>query len=380
MRWLFALIALLLGLAVGFFLAPGGVGRGAVESVDASAFASTFATNANTNGATGSGSAHSEAATAAEGAITVEWLESVNDLDAFDQIGALHERLRSINPAEFPGLMDELGELTGSAVNWQLRTMIATRWAQLDPQGMLAYSKKQNEPMSWSLYNTVFGAWSKQDPQAAYDAALQLDDQRAQQAGIQAVLNTIAETSPQRAIRMAREYFGNDLSGRGRWIFQSIYSNWAQRDGEAARQSALSLEEGAAKSAALAGAMSGWMAEDPVEALAWLDSLPMDSAVYGSRKTVFRNFLNRDFDVAREYIDSLEDPVDRRKILENLQFHNLAWQRSYEEIEGIFDWLGTVATGQVYDSRVSGILGAMAKTIQTVQSTSCSICAPAMHA
>jgi hypothetical protein len=360
MRWVFALIALLLGLAVGFFLAPGGVEREAASGVaDASTLVS--AANAGTNGATGSGSEPSEAATDAEGAITVEWLESVNDLNAFDQIGALHARLRNANPSRFPALMDELGELTGSAVNWQVRTMIATRWAQLDPQGMLAYSKTQNGPMSWSLYNTVFDAWSKQDPQAAYDAALQLDDQRAQQAGIQAVLNTIAQVSPQQAISMAREYFGNDLSGRGRWIFQSIYSNWAQRDGEAARQSALSLEEGAVKSAALAGAMSDWMAEDPVEALAWLDSLPMDSAVYGSRKTVFRNFLNRDFDVAREYIDSVEDPVERREILENLQFHNLAWQRSYEEIEGIFDWLGTVATGQVYDSRVSGILAAMAE-------------------
>lgn len=293
--------------------------------------------------------------------ISVEWLEKVNDLDAFDQIGALHARLRHINPAEFPKLMDELGLMAGSTINWQVRGMIATRWAQMDPQGMLAYSETQNGPMSWSLYNTVFAAWTKQDPQAAYTAALELDTRRSQQAAIQAVINTISENDPQRAIEMTQDYYGRDASGRGRWLFQSIYRNWAQLDGDAARASALSLEEGAAKSAALAGSMSEWMADDPVKALAWLDSLPMDSAVYGSRKEVFRNFLNNDFEVAKDYIDSIDDPLDRREILNNLQFHNLAWQKSYEEIEGIFDWIGTVATGQVYDNRVSSIIRAMAE-------------------
>ena len=365
MKWVLAVVALLIGLLGGFFLSPrdpgseveaGGTGSvGNLEFTGAALGSDGSSASAVGDGSSGSTDQGGKP-------ITPEWLETINDLDAFDQIGALHARLRHVNPAEFPKLMDELGLLTGTAVNWQVRSMIATRWAQVDPQGMLAYSETQNGPMSYSLYNTVFAAWTKQDPQAAYSAALQLDTQRAQQAAIQAVINTVSEEDPQRAIQMAQEFYGGDVSGRGRWLFQSIYRNWAQRDGEAARQSALALEEGAAKSSALAGAMSEWMANDPVEALAWLDSLPMDSAVYGSRKEVFRNFLNRDFEVAREYIDSVEDPLDRREIMENLQFHNIAWQKSYEEIEEIFDWIGTVATGQVYDSRVSSIISAMAES------------------
>ncbi|HBR95394.1 MAG TPA: hypothetical protein DEA90_14630 [Opitutae bacterium] len=368
MKWVLAVVALLSGLLGGFLLAP----RSAETSWDTGSSAS----NAPTGGAASAAAAAARAAdrqgsapaaaggVGASGAggaesITEAWLESLDELDTFDQIGALHARLKDLDVSKFPELMKKLGSYAGSAVNWQVRSMIATRWAQVDPQGMLDYAKQEKGTVSWSLYSTVFSAWSKQDPQAAYSAALNLDSQRWQQAAIQSVVNTVAETDPQRAIHMAQEYYGNQVSGQGRWLYQSIYRNWAQQDGAAARQSALQLEEGAAKSAALAGAMSDWMSSDPMEALAWLDSLPMDSAIYGSRKQVFQNLLNQDIEVAKEYIDSVENPLERRQVLENLQFHNFAWQKSYEEIQEVFDWLGTVATGQTYDNRVSSIIQAM---------------------
>jgi len=356
MKWVLALVALLLGLAGGFIFAPKGSEVRTIKSPTSTArYEATGATSAQAT------EAATKAALSSDGPITEDWLKTINDLDSFDQIGVLHARLKNFDSSKFPELMEQMGMFTGSAIDWQVRSMIATRWAQVDPQGMLAYAKQEKGMMSYSLYGTVFSAWTKQDPQAAYAAALDLDTQRSQQAAIQAVVNTIAQTQPQRAIEMAEEYYGNEMGSRGRWLYQSIYRNWAQQDGAAARQSALNLEEGIAKTAALSGAMQEWVSNDPVEALAWLDSLPMDSAVYGSRKEVFRNFLNQDFEVAKDYIDSVKDPLERRKIMENLQFHNLAWQKSYEEIEAVFDWIGTVATGQVYDNRVSSIIGAMAQ-------------------
>jgi hypothetical protein len=360
MKWVLAIVALLIGLIGGFVFAPKGT---ELQTVNSATSTGRYETTGASSAQTSEGDAQGPKgdASAVGVAITEDWLETINDLDAFDQIGALHARLKDFDPSKFPELMQELGSFTGSTLNWQERSMIATRWAQVDPQGMLAYAKQEKGTMSWSLYNTVFAAWSKQDPQAAYAAAMNLDTQRSQQAAVQAVVNTVAETQPQRAIDMAKEYFGSEIGSRGRWIYQSIYRNWAQQDGPAARQSALNLEEGVAKSSALAGAMQEWVSNDPIEALAWLDSLPMDSAVYGSRKEVFRNFLNQDFEVAKNYIESVEDPLDRRKVMENLQFHNLAWQKSYEEIEAVFDWMGTVSTGQVYDNRVSSIISAMAQ-------------------
>jgi hypothetical protein len=357
MKWVLAVVALLLGFAGGFLFAPKGGDRPVAGGARLAVIGDSGEVMRS-----GVSVANAEAVTALEpGPITEDWLSSINELDAFDQIGALYARLKDFTPSEFPQLMQELGSFSGSAMNWQVRSMIVTRWAQVDPQGMLAYAQQEKGTLSWSLYSSLFSAWSKQDPQAAYAAAMNLDTPRSQQAAVQAVINTMAETQPQRAIEMAEEYFGGEIGSRGRWIYQSIYRNWAQQDGPAARQSALNLEDGIAKTSALAGAMQEWVANDPLAALAWLDSLPMDSAVYGSRKEVFRNFLNQDFEVAKDYIESVEDPLDRRKILENLQFHNLAWRKSYEEIEAVFDWIGTVATGQAYDNRISSIISAMAQ-------------------
>jgi hypothetical protein len=356
MKWVFAVVALLLGFAGGFLLAPKG-DAGFVVSPSSAAISDSVVERGEVASVSKSGNVDE----LVELPISEDWLTSINELDAFDQIGVLYARLKDVNPSDFPDLMEELGRFSGTAVNWQVRSMIATRWAQLDPHGMLAYAQREKGTFSWGLYSSLFSAWSKQDPQSAYEAAMNLETSRAQQSAVQAVINTMAETQPQRAIEMAEEYFGNEIGSRGRWMYQSIYRNWAQLDGPAARQSALSLKDGAAKTSALAGAMQEWVANDPVEALAWLDSLPMDSAVYGSRKEVFRRFLNQDFEVAKDYIESVEDPLDRRKILENLQFHDLAWRKSYEEIEEVFDWIGTVATGQAYDNRVSSIISAMAQ-------------------
>jgi hypothetical protein len=354
MKLLPALFALLIGLAGGFFLSP--------SASDSALSESNQLLSAAERGAAATSEASKPSVRSSDEAITVEWLEEVDGMDQFDQIGALHARLKNFKVADFPSLMDQIDDNQNTVLSWQMRSMIAARWAQLDPQGMLTYANAQSGSMSWSLYNTVFSEWAKQDVQAAYQAAQQLDTRRAQQSAMQAVINAVAIDQPARAVEMAKQHYGSELGNQGRWLVQSIFRNWSKLDGEAARNSALSMPDGTAKSAALAGSLSDWMADSPLDALAWLDSLPIDSSVYGSRKEVYREFLNRDFDVAREYIESVEDPVERREIMESLQFNNLVWQKSFEEIEGIFDWMGTVAKGQVYDNRVSSIISSMAES------------------
>lgn len=356
MKWTLLFLPLLIGFIFGYWMAPD-------EASNESDYSEKSELVATSKEVTALGDLSGESVEVVEAAgggdVDVEWLKSINELDSFDQIGVLHRRLKGLSVSEFPTLMDEMEGEPYSTLSWQIRGMIAARWAQLDPQGMLEYANNKSGAMTWGIYNTVFSAWAKEDVTAAFQAAIQLETRRSQQSAIQAVINSVAAESPSRAMQMAQEYYGRELGSQGRWVVQSIFRNWALQDGAAARQNALNMPDGAAKSAALAGSLSEWMAESPLEALDWLDSLPMDSSVYGSRKEVFRQFLNRDFDVAREYIESVEDPVDRREIVEHLQFHNLIWQKSYEEIEEVFDWIGTVATGQTYDNRVSNVIGAM---------------------
>ncbi|TVP77255.1 MAG: hypothetical protein EA353_10730, partial [Puniceicoccaceae bacterium] len=366
MKWLIVGLAILLGFTGGFFLAKGGDDSG--QSVAGNQGRAGELNRSSLSGAedpagsgslSGAGSARSSQ-DGRSAALTQEWLESLDSLEPFDQIGHLHQRLRDVHRSEFPALMDYLAENSFGTMSWQARTMLASRWAQVDPEGMLAYTREQTGNNARALYRIIFSAWAKQDAAGAYAAALQLDTQRDEHSAVQAVINSVAAEQPEQAIAMVHDYYGDNLGNQGRWLFRSLYQNWARVDGAAARASALALEGGAAKSAALAGSMADWMETAPMEALRWLDSLPTDSSIHGSRKEVFRQFLNRDFAVAKDYIESLPDASARREVLENLQFHNLTWQKSYAEIEGIFDWLGTVATGQTYDSRVSNLINAMA--------------------
>lgn len=356
MKWILLTVALLLGFAGGYLLAPKSAESIAPEEVNWGIQTSNPLPDEDRSTQVSRETGGSDTAQ-----VTVQWLERVGEMDSFDQIGALHQRLRNLGAADFPSLMDEIKDQPNDMVNWQSRSMIAARWAQMDPQGMLAYAQNTSSQTSWSLYNTLFSAWAKEDVNAAFQAAKELGNRRSQQSATQAVFNAVSAENPAQAVQMAKEFYGNRLGSDGRWVLQSIYRNWSRQDGAAARAAALSMPDGVAKSTALSGALGDWMDEDPVAALDWLDSLPMDSSVYGSRKEVFRQFINRDLDVAREYIESIGNPVDRREILESVHFSNMSWKKSYEEIEEVFDWLGTVATGQVYDSRVSGIISAMAE-------------------
>lgn len=364
MKWWWVLVALLVGFFGGRLLAPDAVEPESrvVPAAEASAEGAVVSEVATVRaGSNGAVDPRDLDATIDERPLSVEWFESLEDLPPFDQIGTMAHHLRRADVSDFPRIMDALVSGDYGRMGWQMRNLLGVRWADIDPQGMLSYAREQPGNRSRGLMNTLFAAWAKSDVPAAFAAARQLESRREQQTAVQSVVNSIAGAQPERAIALARDFYGENLAHQGQWVFRSIFQNWAREDGEAARASALAMEGGAMKSAALAGSMADWMESDPLAALGWLDSLPVDSSVHGSRKQVFRRFLNNDFDVAKEYVESLKDASKRKAVLENLRFNNLTRQKDFEEIEAIVDWIGTVAKGQVYDSRVGSLISAMTR-------------------
>ena len=117
MKWVLAIVALLSGLAGGFYLAPDGAGSEATQS-NAGSTVDSYSRDPDDESGESTGSASQPGKTVSEAhsqgnPITVEWLETINEMEAFDQIGALHARLRHIHPADFPKLMDEMGQQEG---------------------------------------------------------------------------------------------------------------------------------------------------------------------------------------------------------------------------------------------------------------------------
>ncbi|MDQ8195362.1 hypothetical protein QEH59_13070 [Coraliomargarita sp. SDUM461004] len=266
--------------------------------------------------------------------------------------------MKNVEAEDFGTLMTAIQEHSGS-MRWTTQRLLATKWVATNPQGMQAYIEAQPLDKQRSLYSLLYSAWAQEAPMAAYASALQVTDQRTQQNAMQSVAQAIAEDDPQRAIEIAQEM--SAIGHRADWVMRNIYQRWANQDPAAARASALSLEDGPEKVQALSGALQNWIQEDPIAALDWLDSQPMDSTIYNSRKQVFSNLLNRDFDTAKAFIASKTDPLERREVLRHVSLNNLGWRKSYDEILEIYDWVGEVATGQTYDSKVGDVIRSLAQ-------------------
>ena len=364
MKWLLPVLALLVGLIGGYFLSGSEVdlgqdargqpeSGGEIEPVDG-----VVVTKA--PGGMLQRVAEAAAVEAEKGVISKEWLRSLEDLGGFEQFGALYDRVKHASAKDFPALIDSMGGSWGTSLGWQTQSLIAARWAEVDPNGLMKHIEKQPNNMRWTLSNALFGAWARTDSDAALTAAQKLSGQNQQNAAISAIAGVVSIRDPQRAVAMIAEHYGN--SRQSDWAYRSIFTAWAKRDPDSARDAAMAMADGPTKTSALTGALSEWIQSEPMAALEWLDALPVDSTVYNSRKQMFSNLLNSDLDLAKQYVESRLDPLARREVLRNLHFSNLAWSKDFEEIKGLMDWVGTVAKGQNYDQKISELVRSMAES------------------
>ncbi len=361
MRWITPVLALLFGLVGGWFFARPAVSESGESSAVKQSAGSAKISVRDGEASKAAGAValtESETVVAEATGITQEWLTSLEQMGQLDQLTVLLERMKAAEPQDFGSLMTAIQKYSGS-MRWMAQSILATKWAVTDPQGMLVYIESQPADKQRGLRSMFYGAWAKENPTAAYASVLQLSDRRTQQSALQSVVQAVAEKDPQRAIEMANEM--EALGHRSDWVLRTIYQRWANNEPLAARASALALEDGPGKVQALSGALQNWIQEDPMEALDWLDSQPMDGMIYNSRKEVFRNLLNRDFDTAKAFIASKTDPIERREVLQHVSLGNLGWRKDYDEILEIYDWVGEVATGQVYDSKVGDVIRSLAQ-------------------
>ncbi|MGC6506115.1 MAG: hypothetical protein ACON39_06040 [Coraliomargaritaceae bacterium] len=291
-------------------------------------------------------------------AITKAWLESLEEVSAFDRIGRLHQRLKTVAPSEFKPLIESLVGMRGTALTWQAQSLIAARWAEVDPQGLRQYIDTQPMNQQWGLISGLYSTWAEKDADEALTAASEINSWNMRQMALTSIASAVAEKDPIRAVAIINEHFKGSMQGG--WGIQQVYQQWARRDPEAARQAALTMEDGTMKSSALAGAMGEWMAAEPMAALAWLDSLPADSVIHRTREELFRNLMGKNLDAAKEYIENQSSPLHRREALEAMHFWDIVWSQDGEGIRETMDWLGTVAKGKLHDQKIQELIGSLA--------------------
>lgn len=294
-----------------------------------------------------------------DGLVTRAWLDSLQSLSDFEQVGALHARLRTVPPSEFASLMDELGTNMSSPLSWQTRSMIAARWAEADPEGLRRYIEEQPRNMRWGMLSALYSGWAKRDLGGALAAAQELD-RNEQVNALGAIAATLAKESPQKALAILDEHLAFNQSGH--WTYRNMFQAWARQDPDAAMAAAQQIEDGQARSAALLGAMANLINDDPHAALEWLDAQSnKDQHMVQARQQVLNQMLRDDLSSVLDYVESQESPLSVKQALEGIHFSQLGWQGDFDEIKSVMDWLGSVARGQTYTREVGEIVRAMAQ-------------------
>ncbi|MEM1223616.1 MAG: hypothetical protein AAGH40_12740 [Verrucomicrobiota bacterium] len=360
MKWIPLVSALCIGALIGFF-ASGGKKRpeseafaiGSESKTTAESKTKTKSSPANI-GIDSAGSRQNEPES-----IKVEnFIQSLDEKTTFEAFGEVHALLENATATDFVALMGTF-KAQGSAANWTVLNLIAMRWAEMDPQSMFAYVSNENDLDSYGTRNALFSAWARSDSRSAIAAASQLESRNLRQSALQAVLGVIVGDNPEQALSILESEA--DLTSQGVWIYEDVFSQWAARDPDEARRVALSLPDGQAKVRALSGALEEWISRDAAGALEWLDALPRDSTSYYARREIFRDIVRQNFDAAREYVDNQENPLEKRKILENIYVGNFAHNKNVDKIIEVFDWMSSVTTGQLYDRKVRDTIRAIAE-------------------
>ncbi|MEM7790370.1 MAG: hypothetical protein AAF546_03120 [Verrucomicrobiota bacterium] len=360
MKWIPLVSALCIGALVGFFAAGG---KNRTES-QASDFSSDSWTTTRDLTKIKSGPKDTDTNSLESGqtepqSIKVEnFIQSLDRKTSFEEFGELHALLENATATDFGALVNTF-KAQGSSANWTVLNLIAMRWAEMDPQSMFDYVSNENNRDAYGIRNALFRAWARSDSRSAIAAASQLESRNLKQNAFQTILGVIAGNNPEQALTILKTE--TDLNTQGGWVYENVFSQWAARDPEEARRAALSLPDGQAKVRALSGALGEWISRDAAGALEWLDALPRDSTSYYARREIFRDIVRQNFDAAREYVDSRENPLEKRKILENIYVGNLANNKGVDEIVEVFDWMSSVTTGQLYDRKVRDTIQAIAE-------------------
>jgi hypothetical protein len=242
--------------------------------------------------------AGARAATAASAGIAVgNGGPSVQALLAgFDQKKPVESNLRILQKI-LAAKPQELGEIVrGMAGTWrndpgwqQAKQAALQRWVQIAPDEALAWARATKGTQSFEAVG-VYGALAAIDPARALTEAKAVGSPMLQRQALQAVLETIAQTDPQRALRLSDDLPGN-LQQR---IAYTVYDAWATRDPAGAAAGLGQLKDVNQRRNALYAVMNQWGQRDPAGALAWARQVPEPGMRLEAMRHVFGQMGGRD--------------------------------------------------------------------------------------
>lgn len=322
--------ALILGGAGGYIIGQGG-------SADAgSADAALAETNASkssrlaSDAVAGSGSA----ASSSRSGSAKSFREIMLEPGQTRRLQSLIDYYATLGPDEFEAEVAKLEDLPFGD-RMLAGTLLFARWAEVAPEEAMAFAQTMGREgffarpsilRSWASTDPVAAAryyadnpddfggfggrrgaggdaagqiareWAKQDPQAALDWALGLDE-RASRDAVGDIFAQVALEDPAKAAEMAASLSGDQLSE----AHESIAREWSRKDWDAAEQWINSLPTDQ-RDVAMAEAIQGLADSDPALAAAKVASLSDGEAIADAVRSVARNWSEVDPAATAEWL------------------------------------------------------------------------------
>lgn len=205
--------------------------------------------------------------------------------------------------------------IKAAAGEWVVVSLLAQRWAELDPQHMFATllaDALTNQPSldrEGSLMLSLFAHWAKADPDAAVAALKEPTGLSAGQTIRRHVSNWIMQSDPARGVKLMIDWkvadnFVPDISALGKWVDENP---------RAAAEVATAGDLGSASWGILRRIGAAWAASDPAAALAFAAE-KRGTARLRLAEAVISEWARRDLKAAVAHLAAEPDAAIRGKL------------------------------------------------------------------
>ncbi len=193
------------------------------------------------------------------------------------------------------------GDYTPNNPEALLQAAAYEKWAETDPEDLIAFGLSQTNPRRYAALNAAFAALARQDPDAALARMNRLDPDNRDKVR-DGLISVLAEDAPKRAFELAMAETGSD----SRYLQSQVMAQWMKSDPEAALSAFAALPKGKIRAQCLDSIVSNMASKDPDAALAWAGALTAADERRKARSSVLDTLSFQNPEKAMELL--LKDP------------------------------------------------------------------------
>ena len=201
-------------------------------------------------------------------AINKSLAEILKNPNAKQRTQELEEFVRHLAPSDIGAALKQLRKMPDGSARKLASGLLVSHWIETDPEGALAFAA-QNHDFDY-MTSDVFEQFAAGDVQAALQRAQGIADPNVRYQALRGVLSYMADSDPLGALALANTLgsFANNEP-----LSQVIYRQWAAIDPQAAAEAAAAQAptDGGWRSP-VNQVLRNWAGQDPLSALAWIDS------------------------------------------------------------------------------------------------------------